>query len=450
MLALILLFAQIPTPSPQVPPNMTPQVAPPQNAPDAGVPPVANSPLPAKASPAAPSYEGLTTPRLQQIQQALTRAKIDGWLFYDFRASDLIAYRVLGLDPAGPRSRRWYCYVPARGQPQKLVHAIEPHALDGVPGKITTYSSWRLRDRELGGLLRGQKRVAMEYSPRNDLPTIAQVDAGTLELVRSLGPEVVSSADLVAELESTLTPEELASQARATDLLAGVIEATAQEAVRRVREGHPATEGELRDFAKGRMQAAGLTEDGPGVAVDAHSADPHSRATDGVAGQNSLLLLDFAARLGSGPHDIYADLTRVYFLGDRTPDEMARVAASVFQARDAAIAFLEQRVGVGKPPTGAEVDDVARAVIDKAGHGQHFMHRTGHSLGTRGHGDGVNNDNFETHDTRRHLPETCFSIEPGIYLPGRFGIRSEVDVCIAGGKVLVRGLTQGEVPALIK
>jgi Xaa-Pro aminopeptidase len=164
-----------------------------------------------------------------------------------------------------------------------------------------------------------------------------------------------------------------------------------------------------------------------------------------------VLLIDIAARIGSGPHDIYGDLTRVYFLGERTPDEVARVAAVVFAARDAAIAFLRQRVEVGKPPTGAEVDDVARAVVDKAGFGANFIHRTGHNIGVRGHGDGVNNDNFETHDTRRHLPSTCFSIEPGIYLPGRFGIRSEVDGCILpGNRFEVRGGLQTEVPAILK
>ncbi|HEY6912513.1 MAG TPA: hypothetical protein VI356_24240, partial [Myxococcales bacterium] len=187
--------------------------------------------------PKLPAYEGLTPQRLRRIQDALQRARVDGWLFFDFRRSDEIAYRVLGLDPKGARSRRWYCLIPAQGQPRKLLHAIEPRALDGVPGSLSTYTSWRTRDRELGALLRGVRRVAMDYSPRNEIPTVARVDGGTLELVRSMGPEIVSSADLVAEVESTLTPEELASQARAAELLSGDLEAVAQEAARRVREG---------------------------------------------------------------------------------------------------------------------------------------------------------------------------------------------------------------------
>ncbi|OLE63051.1 MAG: hypothetical protein AUG04_07105 [Deltaproteobacteria bacterium 13_1_20CM_2_69_21] len=389
---------------------------------------------------------------MARIQRALQRDKLDGWLFFDFRRSDEIAYRLLGLDPGGARSRRWYCLVPAQGQPRKLLHAIEPRALDGVPGSSATYTSWRTRDRELGTLLRGVRRVAMDYSPRNEIPTVARVDGGTLELVRSMGAEIVSSADLVAELESMLTPEELASQARAADLLSADLEAVAQEAARRVREDRPATERELQEFARARWAQEGFeTEGWPGVAVDAHTADPHySPLAEGgtVAGRNSLLLLDFSARLA--PAGIYGDLTRVYFLGESVPEEIQRIAGHVFQARDAALQLLRQRAEFGKLPSGAEVDAAARNVIAKAGFGDRFLHRTGHSIDHHGHGDGVNNDDFETRDTRRHLPDTCFSIEPGIYLAGRFGIRSEIDVCLPGGKVELRGGPgQSVVPALL-
>ncbi|OLC76468.1 MAG: hypothetical protein AUH83_06225 [Deltaproteobacteria bacterium 13_1_40CM_4_68_19] len=389
---------------------------------------------------------------MARIQRALQRDKLDGWLFFDFRRSDEIAYRLLGLDPGGARSRRWYCLVPAQGQPRKLLHAIEPRALDGVPGSSATYTSWRTRDRELGTLLRGVRRVAMDYSPRNEIPTVARVDGGTLELVRSMGAEIVSSADLVAELESMLTPEELASQARAADLLSADLEAVAQEAARRVREDRPATERELQEFARARWAQEGFeTEGWPGVAVDAHTADPHySPLAEGgtVAGRNSLLLLDFSARLA--PAGIYGDLTRVYFLGESVPEEIQRIAGHVFQARDAALQLLRQRAEFGKLPSGAEVDAAARNVIAKAGFGDRFLHRTGHSIDHHGHGDGVNNDDFETRDTRRHLPDTCFSIEPGIYLAGRFGIRSEIDVCLPGGRVELRGGPgQSVVPALL-
>ena len=397
-------------------------------------------------------YQGLTPQRMARIQRALQRDKLDGWLFFDFRRSDEIAYRLLGLDPGGARSRRWYCLVPAQGQPRKLFHAIEPRALDGVPGSSAAYTSWRTRDRELGALLRGVRRVAMDYSPRNEIPTVARVDGGTLELVRSMGAEIVSSADLVAELESMLTPEELASQARAADLLSADLEAVAQEAARRVRENRPATERELQEFVRARWAQEGFeTEGWPGVAVDAHTADPHySPLPEGgaVAGRNSLLLLDFSARLA--PAGIYGDLTRVYFLGESVPEEIQRIAGHVFQAREAALQLLRQRAEFGKLPSGAEVDAAARNVVVKAGFGDRFFHRTGHSIDHHGHGDGVNNDDFETHDTRRHLPDTCFSIEPGIYLAGRFGIRSEIDVCLPGGKVELRGGPgQSVVPALL-
>jgi Xaa-Pro aminopeptidase len=309
-----------------------------------------------------------------------------------------------------------------------------------------------VRDRELGLLLRGIRRVAMDYSPRNEIPTVARVDGGTLELVRSLGPEVVSSAELVAELDSVLTPEELSSQARAAELLSADLEAVAQEAARRVREDKPATERELQEFARARWAQEGFDPEAwPGVAADAHSADPHySPPPQGgaVVGRGSLLLLDFSARLA--PAGIWADLTRVYFIGERVPEEIQRIAGYVFQARDAAVQLLRQRADFGKLPTGAEVDGVAREVIVKAGHGDRFLHRTGHSIDHHGHGDGVNNDDFETRDGRRHLPDTCFSIEPGIYLPGRFGIRSEIDVCLPGGKVELRGGPgQPLVPALL-
>jgi Xaa-Pro aminopeptidase len=399
-----------------------------------------------------PAPAGLTPQRLQKIQSALQQHKLDGWLFFDFRKSDEIAYRVLGLDQRGVRSRRWYCLLPARGEPKKLLHAIEPEALDGVPGASATYASWRVRDRELGAMLRGLKRVAMEYSPRNEIPTLGRVDGGTVELVHSMGPEVVSSADLVAEIVSPLSPEELASQAIAADLLAADQEAVAQEAARRVREGNPATERELQDFARARWAQEGISSEGlPLVAVDAHSADPHylpPAQGSAIAGPGSVLLLDFAASMGPGT--IPGDVTRVYFLGEKVPDEVARIAALVFQARDAALQLVRQRAEAGNLPTGAEVDTAARGVIAKAGFGDRFIHRTGHNIGLRTHGDGVNNDDFETHDVRRHLPETCFSIEPGIYLPGRFGIRSEIDVCLPGGKVEVRGgASQITIPALL-
>ncbi|HYS10103.1 MAG TPA: M24 family metallopeptidase [Myxococcales bacterium] len=431
-------LAQLPTPPP-----------PPAGAADAG-PAVPASATPHTEKPAV--YEGLTPQRLAKIQRALQREKLDAWLFYDFRRSDEIAFRLLGLDPSGARSRRWYCLVPAHGAPRKLVHAIEPRALDGVPGATATYASWRTRDRELGALLRGMRRVAMDYSPRNEIPTVARVDGGTLELVRSLGPEVVSSADLVAELSSTLTPEELASQAQGAELLSADLEAVAQEAVRRIREGRPATERDLQEFARARWAQEGFDAEGwPGVAVDAHSADPHywAPASGGaVADRGSLLLLDFSTHLL--PDGIYADLTRVYFLGESVPEEIQRIAGNVFQARDAAVQLLRQRADLGKLPTGAELDAAARNVIAKAGYADRFLHRTGHSMDHHGHGDGVNNDDFETRDNRRHIPDTCFSIEPGIYLSGRFGIRSEIDVCLPGGRVELRGGPgQSSVPALL-
>lgn len=371
------------------------------------------------------------------LQAALRTAGLDGWLFADFRRSDPIAYRVLNLDTAGARSRRWYCLVPAQGAPRKLVHAIEPRALDGVPGATAVYASWRERDKELGRLLQGARRVAMDWSPRNEIPTVSRVDGGTLELIRSLGVEPVSAADLIALAASTLSAAELADQARTTELLGRSLDAVAEEAARRIRAGAPATEKELQEFAQARWKADGLLGEGwPGVSADAHTADPHySPAAQGSAtvGAGSLLLLDFATRASSGPHSIYADLTKVYYLGEKTPSEVAKAASAVFRARDAALALLKARLENGAAVTGAEVDTEARRLLIAAGYGDRILHRTGHSIDTHGHGDGVNNDDFETHDARRHLVNTCFSIEPGVYLTGRFGLRSEIDACIVPG-----------------
>jgi Xaa-Pro dipeptidase len=442
MIALVLaLLAQIPVP-PETPPvmDLTPQVRK-----DGGVAIAADGGVPQEEPPLKalePQLSGGLSPQqLAKIQSALVKAHLDGWLFFDFRREDEIAYRVLGLARSGPRSRAGWCLLPATGDPRKLLHAIEPHALDGVPGSVTTYTSWRLRDRELALLLKGSKRVAMDYSPRAEIQTVSRVDAGAVELVRSMGVEVVTSAELVASLGSVLSADELMSQARAAELLAADMEATAREAARRIRAGQPATERELQDFARERWKREGLDDGGgrPGVAVDAHSADPHYSAPEtgsSVAGAGSFLLLDFAARLS--PHGAYGDLTRVYYLGDQVPSEIARIAAIVFQARDAALRVVKDGVDRGRLPTGAEVDTAARAVIVKAGYGDQFLHRTGHSIDLHGHGDGVNNDDFETHDVRRHLPDTCFSIEPGIYLAGRFGVRSEVDVCLPGGRFELR------------
>ena len=418
-------------------------------------------PLAAQVQPP-PEPFGLTAERLTALQAALRAAKVDGWLFADFRRSDPIAYRVLNLDPGGARSRRWYCLLPAQGAPRRLVHAIEPRALDGVGGSVATYAGWRERDRELAKLLLGMRRVAMDWSPRNEIPTVSRVDGGTLELVRSLGPEPVSAADLVALAASTLSEGELADQARSTELVGKDLDAVAQEAVRRIREGSPATERDLQDFAVARWRDEGLGQEGerPGVSADAHSADPHyGPAPQGSAPvvRGSLLLLDFATRSSAGPHSIWADLTRVYFLGEKVPLDLARASSAVFQARDAAIALIKARLEHDASVTGAEVDEAARAVLVKAGYGDKILHRTGHSIDTRGHGDGVNNDDFETHDARRHLVSTCFSIEPGVYLPGRFGIRSEVDVCLVPGprggpRMLVEvrgGPLQMELPALL-
>ena len=379
---------------------------------------------------------------LEPMQRALRSAGIDAWLFHDFRGGDPISRKVLGLEPGRPGTRRWYYLVPSSGEPRKLVHAIEPGMLDSLPGEKRIYLSWRSLREGLGEILSGSKRVAMQYSPSNDVPYVSRVDAGTVELVRSLGPEVVTSADLVQEFDATLSPAQLESHRRAAKILRSLVDEVFSHASTEVRAGRSLDERGLQGFLQGRLEEEGLVQDhAPIVAVDDHAANPHfSVAPTGSArlARGQVLLLDLWAK-EKAPGSIYADITWMAFLGDEVPEEVARVFAIVRDARDAAVDAARAAFRSKKPIHGYEIDRVARGVIEKAGYGDRFIHRTGHSIHEEGHGNGANIDDLETHDTRLLLPRTLFSIEPGIYLPGRFGVRSEVNVYHTGTDAEVTG-----------
>lgn len=368
---------------------------------------------------------------LSAIQAALVEEGVDGWLFYDFRHSDPIAHRVLGLPDGAHATRRWFYYVPARGEPVKVVHAIEAHALDALPGRAVAYAGWQALHDALQGALKGCKRAAMQYSPANAIPYVSRVDAGTIEQIRALGVEVVSSADLVQRFEAVWSPAQWADhQAAAAGLRAIVDEAFARVA-EAVRAGKPVTECALQAFVVERMHARGLETDHPPiVAVNAHSADPHfapQPAGDLPVGRGDFVLLDLWAR-PARPGSVYADYTWTAFVGDAVPRRYEEVFQVVRRGRDAAVAFLREALADGRDVHGWEVDAMCRREIEGAGYGRYFVHRTGHSIGREVHGNGANIDNFETHDDRLLLPCTCFSIEPGVYLPGEFGVRTEIDV----------------------
>jgi Xaa-Pro aminopeptidase len=384
---------------------------------------------------------------LEAIQQALAAEGLDGWLFFDHHGRDPLAYRVLGLPAGRTATRRWYYLIPASGEPRGLVHGIEPFALDGLPGAISKYSSWTAQTEGLGRLLAGQRRIAMQYSPDCAIPYVAMVDAGTVELVRKSGVEVVSSADLVQQFEARWTAANLESHLEA----GRKVDAIRRDAFRlvgdKLRAGETITEFAVKQFIRERFAASGLvTDHGPIVGANENSSNPHYEPQSGATREihrGDWLLIDMWAKADS-PEGVYYDITWTGFCGVEPPAEIANVFGIVTAARDCAVRFVQEGVGAGRVLRGFEVDDAARAVIRERGFGEYFFHRTGHSIGAEVHGSGANMDNLETHDVRRVIPWTCFSIEPGVYLPN-FGVRSEVNVFVGEDGARVTGEIQDRI-----
>lgn len=383
------------------------------------------------------------TARVEQIQQALDEAGLDGWLFYDFRGSDPLGYRILRLDPNTHTTRRWYYFVPAKGAPSKIVHRIEAGKLDSLPGDKFIYLSWREQHDHLRRALAGSgPKVAMQYSPLNAIPYISRVDGGTIELVRSFGAEVVTSAELVQHFEAVWTPEQKETHIYAAENIHRIIHEAFAEIGRGLRAGEVVTEYTIQQFILKRFADAGMVSDSaPIVAVNANSADAHYGPTAEVFSPikaGDFVLLDVWAKLDR-PGAVYGDLSWTGFAGESIPEEHARIFDIVSRARDGAVAFIREQVAAGRTIRGGDVDDISRGVIRDAGYGDYFNSRTGHSIGEEVHGNGANIDNIETPDTRTIMPRTCFSIEPGIYLPGKFGLRSEIDVYVGDGEVMIAG-----------
>ena len=387
--------------------------------------------------------------RLREIQRVLRGDGIDAWLFCDFRGSDPIGRQILGLGE-GLATRRWFYCLPAESEPRGLASAVEPSALAALPGTVRVYRTWQELHAGLRALLDGCRRVAMQYSPNNDVPYVARVDAGTVELVRGTGVEVVSSAELIQAFEARWTPEALE-----THLEAGRhvdrIRAAAFDLIReRTRNKAPLQEIEVKQFVLDSFaRAEMITDHGPIVGVNANASNPHyepSAQTTSPIRSGDFVLLDMWAKLDR-PSAVFYDITWTGFCGDTPTDEMRKVFAVVTGARDAAIQRVQTAIASGQLLHGYEVDDVARGFIDSRGFGSFFTHRTGHSIGQEVHGNGANMDNLETHDERRVSPWTCFSIEPGVYLP-EFGIRSEVNMFIGDTDARVTGEIQRELLAL--
>lgn len=390
--------------------------------------------------------------RVREIQSALKEANLDGWLFYDFRKSDPLAYRILLMDREAFASRRWAYYIPAEGEPVKIVHRIEAEKLDTLPGRKLVYQRWQQLHAHLreamgvAGEGNGDARalrVAMQYSPNNNIPYVSRVDAGTVELIRSFGVEPTTSADLVQIFEAVWTAEQKETHDRAANNIHRIILEAFEEIGRRIRQNEPTTEYDIQQFIMRRFEEEGMTsdDDPPIVAVNANSAMPHyvpNAERNSPIRRGDFVLLDVWAKMKT-PGAVYADQTWTGFVGESVPPEHARIFEIVSRARDSAVEFLREQIGAGNYVRGAEVDDVSRGVIERAGYGANFTTRTGHSIGEEVHGNGANIDNMETPDARRIIPRTCFSIEPGIYQENLFGLRSEIDVYVGDGEVEVTG-----------
>lgn len=389
-------------------------------------------------------------PDISSIQAALVAQNLDGWLFFDHHHRDPLAYRVLGLPGDAHVSRRWYYYIPATGEPRALLHRIEPKMLDTLPGEKSTYAGWAEQHAQLKKLLHGQKRVAMQYSPLCAVPYVATVDAGTIELVRSCGIEVMSSADLVQLFEARLSKAAITSHfdaGKKVDLIRAQAFTLISE---RTRAGKTLYEHDIKQFILERFADEGLTTDhGPDIAVNGNSSNPHYDPKPGQSAEirrGDFVLIDMWAKF-TYPDAIYYDITWTGFCGDTVPDRIRTVFEIVKGARDAAVSAVTQRINAGNAVRGFEIDDAARTFITERGYGEQFFHRTGHSIGASVHGNGTNIDNLESHDDRLLIAGSCFSIEPGIYLPD-FGVRSELNMMIDDSGVHVTGEVQQDLVLL--
>ncbi|HEV2578319.1 MAG TPA: M24 family metallopeptidase [Acidobacteriaceae bacterium] len=392
---------------------------------------------------------------LSAIQSALRDQHLDGWLFYDHHHRDPIAYRILGLPADSFVSRRWFYFVPAEGAPRKLVHRIESGKLDTLPGATTQYSSWHELEQNLEDMLDGATNIAMQYSPRNAIMYVAMVDAGTVELIRSFGKDVVSSADLVSLFEAVLTEDQIATHYAAQERLDRVLAAGWKHIADCIRRDDRTNEFEVVTFLKHAMEREGLwTDHGPNVSAGSNSADSHyepTRERHAPIMHGEFVLIDIWAKL-SEPHDtsrgrpgaVWYDITWTGVVNREPTDRERHIFSVVREARDAAITAVEQAYAASRPICGWEADDAARNVVRRASLDEFFTHRTGHNIATELHGNGAHLDNLETHDERLLLPNTCFSVEPGIYFPGEFGIRSEVNMITRPGKAVVTGPRQTE------
>jgi Xaa-Pro aminopeptidase len=384
---------------------------------------------------------------LERIQEALNTQGFDGWLFCDFQNRDKMAYSILGLDPEKMTTRRWFYFVPSTGEPKKLAHSVEKGKLDSLPGEKMTYFAWVELHKKLKEILGNSGKIAMQYSPLNNIPYVSIVDGGMLELVRSFGHEVVSSADLVQTFEAIIDMKGYESHLKAGEKIQSIKDEAFQRIGEELSNDKAPTEYDIQQFIVSRFEEEGMTCEGeyPIVAVNEHAADPHFEPTPDYSSmikKKDMVLIDLWAKLKE-PGSIFYDITWCGFIGNEPPRKYVEIFETVVRARNAAVDFVTDRFAKGTPTYGWEVDDACRNVVKNAGYADYFVHRTGHSIGEAVHGNGVNIDNLETKDERKLVPGICFSIEPGIYIEGEMGVRSEINVFIREDtEVVVAGRNQ--------
>lgn len=386
------------------------------------------------------------------VQEALRAHGLDAWLLYDFQGSNPVAYRMAGMGGAGHlATRRWFYLIPATGEPRALVHAIERYNLDHLPGAKAVYAGREQLEAGLGGLLKGVSRVAMEYSPRCAIPYVSRVDAGTIELVRGFGVDVVSSGDLIQQFEAYWDEAAIATHRKASEALYRIKDRAFESVTRRLRDGVATTEYDIQQQMVGWFGDEGLiAESAPCVSAQENAGNPHYLASvteHRVIRKDELVLLDLWGKLTT-PGAVYADITWIGFVGTDVPERMTKAFAAICGARDAAVSVVQEAARAGRDVRGFEADRAARKVLQDAGFGDAILHRTGHSLGENVHGNGAHLDDYETHDERRLLPGSGFTIEPGLYFKD-FGVRTEINMVWTSAGPEVTGPRQAAIVTLV-
>jgi Xaa-Pro aminopeptidase len=383
------------------------------------------------------------------VQSALRADHLDAWLLYDFRGINPIAVNVTAVDRQGGHlaTRRWYYLIPATGEPRKLVHAIEKNSLAHLPGTTEQYAGRDRLEAGLRNLLRGVKRVAMEYSPGCAIPYVSRVDAGTIELVRQSGADVVSSGDLIQRFSAVWDAAAITTHVEASAKLYRVKDRAFEAAARRLRDGVATTEYDIQQLMMGWFRDEGLVTDSDvNVSAQENAGNPHylpTAASHRAIRKDEILLLDLWGKLDR-PGAVFADITWMGFTGGGVPKRFADAFAAIARARDAASSLVQHAAREGREIRGWEVDRAASTVLREAGYADKILHRTGHSLGETVHGNGVNMDDYETHDDRRLLPGTGFTIEPGVYFDD-FGVRTEINMVVGDRDATITGDVQQEI-----